>query len=190
MTVIKGTGFYHVEAANTNRQVSFAFQAIAAAAGVAAFGLLKGTNAFPPWSAALSAPTINQLIAQYRVDYLVRYVSIYAIPVGVYVTEGTANTPTPNDTVVITYETYQSFVFPTAADIVDLRGLADRSAKTKSGLSTLATACIANATLDGVAGDLWVVNAPNSLGTASTAPAVTSIAVTALTTPYVPTPTS
>ncbi len=189
MTVLKGTGFYHIEAANTNRQVSFAFQAIAGGVGVAnAFLLLKGNNAFHPWPGNINAPTTNQLIAQSRVDYLTRYVSIYAIAVGIAVTTGTANTPATADTLVITYETYVSSVFSVSGgvnDIVDLLGKADRPAKTKSGLQTLATACVANASLDGGGTLLFALNPNLSTGTVSTAPAITSIIATELTPAYV-----
>ncbi len=186
MTVLKGTGFYHVGAANTNRQVTFAFQAIAGGVGIAnAFLMLKGNNAFHPWPGNINAPTTNQLIAQYRADYLVRYVSIYAIPVAIAVTEGTANTPAAADTLTITYETYVSSVLPSVSDIADTHGMADRPVKTKSGLQTLATACVANASLDGGNTLLYAVNAALANGTASTAVAITSIAVTMLTPAYV-----
>lgn len=175
MTVIKGTGFYHVEAANTNRQVFFNVVATPAAANL--FGLLKGNNAFPPWIGQNTAPTTNQLIAQYRTDYVVRYLSQYAIPVYVALTQ----TTDANDTVVIAYETYVSNVFFSTADITDEYGLADRPAKTKPGLQTLATNLIGLASLDGGTTLLYSANPNLSDGTPSTAPAITALTVTMLT---------
>jgi hypothetical protein len=175
MTVIKGTGFYHVEAANTNRQVFFSIVATPAAANL--FTLLKGTHAFPPYVGQNQAPTTNQLIAQYRVDYVVRYISQYAIPV--YTSLST--TTDANDTINIAYETFVSNVFPSVSDITDAYGLADRPAKTKPGLQTLATDIITLASLDGGSTLLYAANPNLSDGTASTAPAITALTVTMLT---------
>ncbi len=188
MTVIKGTGFYHVEAANTNRQVFYNIVATPAAANL--FALLKGSNAFPPFAAGAgynASPTANQLVAQYRVDYLVRYLSQWAIPVYVAI----AQTTDAADTVVLGFETYVSNVFPNsstnqspgtgAGDITDHYGLADRTAKTKPGLQTLATNLLALASLDGGASLLYAVDPFLSDGTATTAPAITALAVTLMT---------
>lgn len=175
MSVIKGTGFYHVEAANTNRQVFFNVVATPAAANV--FGFLKGNNAFHPWIGRIDSPTVNQLIAQYRTDYIVRYLSQYAIPVY----SAVATTTDANDTVVIGYETYVSNVFPSVADITDAYGMADRPAKTKPGLQTLATSLITTASLDGGGTLLFAVNPHLADGTVSTAPAITGLTVTMMT---------
>lgn len=175
MTVIKGTGFYHVEAANTNRQVFFNVAATPSAANL--FGFLKGNNAFHPFIGTNNAPTANQLIAQYRTDYVVRYLSQYAVPVYVAL----ALTSNANDTVVVAYETYVSNVFPSVSDIVDQYGMADRPAKTKPGLQTLATGLLTLASLDGGGTLLFAANPNLSDGTASTAPAITALTVTMMT---------
>lgn len=167
MTVVRGMGYYHVGAANTNRTIDVQ---VACNAGVTnVFGFLKGDNAFHPWIGAISAPTVNQKIAQYRIDYIVRYLSIYAIPVGVKVTDVDLGSSETNNAIVITYETYVSNVFPSAADIVDAYGKADRPAKTKAGLQTLADNCAANASLDGGSTKLFAVNPHLADGTVSTA---------------------
>jgi hypothetical protein len=182
MTVIKGTGFYHVEAANTNRQVFYNIVATPAAANL--FGFLKGTNAFHPFIGQNNAPTTNQLIAQYRADYIVRYLTQWAIPVYVAL----AQTTDANDTLVLAFETYVSNVFGVGVghtsgvgDIVDQLGMADRSAKTKDGLQTLATDLLALASLDGGSTLLYAANPNLSDGTASTAPAITALTVTMMT---------
>lgn len=176
MTVVIGTGYYHVGAANTNREVTFSF---ATDGGADTFTFLKGTNAFHPWKNTATQPySANDLIAQYRIDYLVRYVTIYAIPVKIFLSQ----TTDPNDTLNITFETAVGDALPfasgaAASPITDTLGMADRPAKTKPGLQTLANDCLAAATLDGVAGDLWVINAPLPDGTPSTAAAVSTITV-------------
>ena len=171
MTVFKGTGFYHVGATNTNRIVDI-LVAVANNAD-AVFAFLKGNNAFHPWIGQNSAPTTNDKIAQYRVDYIVRYLSIYAIPVGLRIVDmadfGGSNTA---NGLIISYETYVSNVFPDVTDIVDAYGLADRSAKTKDGLQTLADNCTFNASLDGGSTKLFAVNPHLSDGTVSTSAAI------------------
>lgn len=176
MTVFKGTGFYHVEAANTNRQVTFSV--VAAGGGATnAFLFLKGNNAFHPWVGQVSAPSVNQKIAQYRLDYIVRALSIYAIPVGVTISQ----TNVAADTVNITYETFVGDALPDETDIVDLLGMADRAAKTKDGLQTIATALISTASLDGGSTLLYAVNPSLSDGTASTAAVITGLTVSRVT---------
>jgi hypothetical protein len=175
MTVFKGMGFYHVEAMNTNRIVDI--QVVAPAGQSNVFLFLKGDNAFHPFIGRIAAPTVNQKIAQYRVDYVVRYLSIYAIPVGVWITDVNLGGSETNNALKIQYETYVSNVFPVTSGtldepITDLYGLADRAAKTKVGLQGLADLCVANASLDGGQTLLYAVNPKLSDGTASTAAVV------------------
>jgi hypothetical protein len=187
MTVFKGTGFYHVEAARTNRQTHFSVVATGAGA-TNGFLFLKGNNAFHPWIGQNSAPTTNQLIQQYRADYLVRYLSQWAIVVETAI----STTSVANDTLNIAFETYVSNALPNsttnqgpgtgAGDITDLYGLADRVAKVKPGLQTLATNLLTLASLDGGATLLYAANPNLSDGTASTAGVMTTLVVTALTT--------
>jgi hypothetical protein len=184
MTVFKGTGFYHVGAANTNRIVDV--QVAVTAGGINdVFLFLKGNNAFHPWIGAISAPTTNEKIAQYRVDYIVRYLSIYAIPVGVRIVDVDNGGAETGNGIVISYETYVSNVFPSVADITDAYGMADRTPKVKDGLQTLADNCTFNASLDGGGTKLFAVNPALSDGTASTAVAIgtaaSSLTVTLLT---------
>lgn len=176
MTVFKGSGFYHVEAANTNRQVRV--QVAVAGGGISnVFAFLKGNNAFHPWIGQNTSPTTNDKIAQYRIDYLVRYLSIYAIPVGVEVVSVNNGGGETNNGIVITYETYVSNVFNgTADDLVDTKGMADRPAKTKDGLQDLADNCTANASLDGGSTSLFAINPHLADGTASTAVAIGTVA--------------
>lgn len=173
MTVIKGTGFYHVEAANTNRVVDI--QVVGPSGISNIFAFLKGNNAFPPFIGEISSPTVNQKIAQYRIDYLVRYMSIYAIPVGVTVTSVVVGGGEVNNALLIKYETYVSNVFPVSSfptlqePITDAYGLADRNAKTKTGLQGLADLCVENASLDGGTTHLYAANPNLSDGTPTTA---------------------
>ncbi len=178
MTVFKGSGFYHVGAVNTNRLVSFQ---IAAQGGLSdVFLFLKGNNAFHPWIGSISSPTTNQLIAQYRADYVVRHLCIYAIPVEIAILDFDQGGGETANALKISFETYVSHVFEDETDIVDTLGMADRAAKTKPGLQTLATALLTNASLDGGGTQLFAVNPNLADGTASTASAVTSLTVTKL----------
>lgn len=179
MTVFKGTGFYHVGAGNTNRQVFF--QVVAQANLSDCFLFLKGNNAFHPWIGQISNPTTNQKIAQYRVDYIVRHLSIYAIPVYVAISDVDQGNSETGNAVILGYETFVGNALPDENDISDTLGMADRPVKTKDGLQTLATAMIGSASLDGGNTLLYAVNPALSDGTASTAPAITSLTVTRLT---------
>lgn len=179
MTVFKGTGFYHVEAMNTNRQVGI--QVVAGSGISNVFGFLKGNNAFHPFIGAISAPTVNQKIAQYRVDYIVRYLSIYAVPVSLRIADVVVGGGEVQNALIISYETYVSNVFPATSGtldepITDKFGKADRPAKTKLGLQGLADACTANASLDGGSTHLFAINPHLSDGTASTAVAIGTVA--------------
>jgi hypothetical protein len=176
MTVFKGSGIYHVGALNTNRQVLFSV--VAAGAGATnGFLFLKGNNAFHPWIGQTTAPTTNQLIAQYRADYVVRYLSQYSIPIFTAISQ----TSVAADTITIGYETYVSNVLPAVTDIVDLYGKADRAAKTKPGLQTLATGLLSTASLDGGATLLFAANPNLADGTVSTAGVMSGLTVTLLT---------
>jgi hypothetical protein len=176
MVVQKGTGFYHEEAVNTNRITSFSIVATGAVYTSPVFLFLKGNNAFPPWIGQNASPTVNQKIAQYRADYVIRFLSIYAIPVATLI----FLTTYAGDSVKISYETYISNVLPSVADIVDTLGIADRPIKTKPGLQTLATNLVSTASLDGGATLLFAANPNLSDGTPSTAQVVTTLTVTAL----------
>lgn len=176
MTVIKGTGFYNVEASNTNRQVTFSI--VAGGGGATnAFLFLKGNNAFHPWIGQISAPTTNQKIQQYRANYVIRALSVYAIVVGAEI----ATTNVANDTINLTFETYVGNALPDQTDISDTLGVADRTAKTKDGLQTIATSLISSASLDGGSTLLFSANPHLPDGTASTAGAITSLTVTRVT---------
>jgi hypothetical protein len=177
MTTFKGSGFYHVGATATNRQVTFQIKAQAGLSNC--FLFLKGNNAFHPWVGQISAPTTNQKIAQYRVDYIVRALTIYAIPVAVKIVDAAYTNETGN-AVQITFETLVSSVFANENDIADTLGMADRAVKTKDGLQTLATDLLAVASLDGGGTFLYAVNAALADGTASTAAAITSLTVDAV----------
>jgi hypothetical protein len=178
MTVFKGMGFYHVEAANTNRFVTFR---VAAQAGVSnCFTFLKGNNAFHPWVGQISAPTANQLIAQYRVDNIVRRLCVYAIPISIAIIDFDRGGAETANAVTISYETLVSNYLPSVSDIVDTLGMADRAAKTKLGLQSIATAMLATASLDGGGTLLFAVNPSLADGTTSTAPAITSLTVAKL----------
>lgn len=175
MTVFKGSGFYHVEAMNTNRQIDI--QVLAPSGQSDVFLFLKGNNAFHPFIGRISSPTVNQKIAQYRVDYLVRYMTIYAIPVGVWIMDVDQGGSETANALKIQFETYVSNVFPMTSGaldepITDKYGKADRSAKTKVGLQGLADLCVENASLDGGVTKLYAVNPHLADGTASTAAAV------------------
>lgn len=184
MVVFKGTGFYHVEAANTNRQVDI--QVVGPTGKSDIFLFLKGNNAFHPWIGQTASPTTNQKIAQYRADYVVRYLSIYAIPVAVRIASVVVGGGETNNALIISYETYVSNVFPVTSGttltepILDVLGKADRTAKSKIGLQGLADSCVANASLDGGGTKLFAVNPALSDGTVSTA-AVVGVAAGTLT---------
>lgn len=189
MTVLRGTGFYHVEAANTNRQVDI--QIVGPTGKSDIFLFLKGNNAFHPWISQISSPTVNQKIAQYRADYLVRYLSIYAIPVAVRIASVVVGGGETNNALVISYETAVSNVFPVTSGttltepILDLLGKADRTAKSKIGLQALADSCVANASLDGGVSKLFAASPNLSDGTVTTAAVIgitaATFAVTCLT---------
>lgn len=178
MAFFKGSGFYHVGAANTNRQVTFQVKAQAGLSDC--FLFLKGNNAFHPWINQIAAPTTDQKIAQYRVDYIARYLSIYAILVGVEIVDAPYTNETGNG-VNLTFENYVSNSLPDEMDIVDSLGKADRPAKTKDGLQTLATALLSTASLDGGVTPLYALHPALADGTVSTAPLISSLTVTRLT---------
>lgn len=172
MTVQKGMGFYHVGAANTNRTVR-----VKVVANLTnAFVELMGTTETHPFTGKIASPTTNQLIAQARLDAVVRAMCVYAIPVKVEV----ATTSGANDSVIVAFETDRSGVFfvggvNSVSDIADTLGLAGHAAKTKDGLQTLVTALIANKSLDGGATKLFDVNPALADGTVSTASAITTL---------------
>jgi len=178
MAVFKGSGFYHVEAANTPRIVTFQVKAQAGLSNC--FLFLKGNNAFHPWVGQIPAPTTNQKIAQYRVNYIVRALTIYAIPVAIKIVDAPYTSETGN-AVRITFETAVSMVYAADPngenDIVDTLGMADRPVKTKKGLQTLATDLLGLASLDGGSTLLYAINPKLADGTASTAVAITSLTV-------------
>lgn len=179
MTVFKGSGFYHVGAANTNRQVFF--QVVAQGGLSDCFLFLKGNNAFHPWIGQIANPTTDQKIAQYRVDYIVRHLSIYAIPVYVGIADVDVNGGETGNAVQIAYETYVGNALPDEQDIVDTLGMADRPVKTKDGLQTLATAMLSTASLDGGNTLLFGANPALADGTVSGAAQITSLTVSRLT---------
>jgi hypothetical protein len=185
MVVSAGMGFYHVGSANTNRTQAFQFET-----GVLnAFLFLRGTQPFYPFDGsydvwnANNASTTNQKIANYRADWLVRAVTIYAPPVAIELVNGTYTA----SALKITWETFESNVFNYNSnnggsstgiqDITDVLGKADRVAKIKPGLQTLATGIISTVSLDGGTTLLYSANPNLADGTVSTAAAITSITV-------------
>jgi hypothetical protein len=172
--MFQGSGYYHIGATNTNRQVAFT---VTAQAGLSnCFLFLKGNNAFHPYTDAIASPTVNQQIAQHRVNAIARHLSVWANVVGVEI----ATVPYTNETnnaVRLIFETYVSDVLPDEADIDDTLGMADRTPKTKDGLQTLATALLTTASLDGGNTLLFEVNPALHDDTVSTAAAITTLTV-------------
>lgn len=179
MAFFKGSGFYHVGSTNTNRQVTF--QVVPQANVSDCFVFLKGNNAFHPWIGALTSPTVNQRIAQYRVDYICRHLSIYAILVGVDIADVDLGNSETGNGLHLTFENFVSNSLPDNNDIVDQLGMADRPAKTKDGLQTLASALLASASLDGGTTLLFAANPSLPDGTATTAPVISALSVSRLT---------
>jgi len=137
---------YDVNAANTNRLVSFVVDA-----GMAgAFKMLKGPSGFyPHYGQLTTTATVDEEAAQLRTSMAVRALSVYTIPVGVSV-------DTTGQFLTVQYEVDQQGEFfnnlwtgdqtlpkNLTADVVDTLGVGGMTtAKTKPGLATL----LANAT--------------------------------------------
>lgn len=178
MTFFKGSGFYHVGAVNTNRMVSFVVSAPATVVDVFAF--LKGNNAFHPWIGQNTSPTTNDKIAQFRADYIVRYLCIYGIPVEIAVIDYDLGNGETGNAIKISFETLIGNAYPDESDIVDTLGMADRAPKTKPGLQSLADDCVSDASLDGGDTQLFDVNPALADGTVSSAVAIAALTVTKL----------
>lgn len=174
-----GTGIYNTGQINTNRTRRFRVTADAGA-GSNVFVFLKGDTSAYPYTSVVASPTANQRIAQERADAIIRSLSRYAPPVKVFIEDVNHGGGETNNALVIEFETEQSMVFAASsggADIVDTLGKGGESAKTKSGLQTLATALVAGASLDGGSTLLFAANPTLQDGTTSTAAAVTTLTV-------------
>lgn len=187
-----GASIYRTGPSRTARQVSFR---VAVQSGLSnAFFYIDGSNAFPPFVGELgnwkginggqaqTAPTTNQIIANYRADYIARYLSIYSPLVQLHIINYDQGSSETANAVVLTYETYVNNIYPSVSDITDTLGAINGITKTKPGLQTLATDLISDASLDGGNTLLYSANPALPDGTVSTASAITSLTVTMLTT--------
>lgn len=176
MSVQLGSGQYRTGPTNTNRIVRFTVLADDGASDNV-FVSLRGNQSFYPYLSPVATPTTNQKIAQARMDAVIRALTIYAPVVEVSIGDGGAHT---SNKLTLGFETLQSNVLPNVSDIVDTLGRAGQTAKTKSGLQTLATAAVAGKSLDGGATFLFAANAALADGTVSSATTVTTLTVTAI----------
>lgn len=177
MAVVEGSGVYDSNAANTNRTVRFR---VAVQAGVStAFVFLRGNQAHFPHTGQVTSPTVNQRIAQERADAIRQALTIYAPLVGFKIIDFNQGGSETANALVLEFETLVSNVLPSVSDITDTLGVVG-SAKTKSGLQTIATALLASASLDNGGTLLFGANPNLADGTASTAAQITSLTVAAI----------
>jgi precorrin-6x reductase len=170
MSVQKGTGFYHVQNFESNR--IFRVQVVASTAANNVFEDLLGPTETAPFTGKIASPAANDLIAQQRMDAVVRAITPLAIAVGLKITTTTHTA----DTLVLEFETARSGMQNgSVSDITDTYGLAGQTPKTKPGIQTLLTNMLGAKSLDGGTTLLFAVNPSLSDGTASTAPVITAL---------------